>query len=507
MESVLFCRVMIVDDEYIIRQGIEYLLDWEKEGFKLVGDASNGEEALGKIEELQPDIILSDIVMPKVDGIDLTKKIQQKYPHIKVIILSSFSDFDYVKNTFQHGAVDYILKPTLSPESLLKVLKKVANEIPGKSIQNTQNLNIGRHLSRYLLGFDEILDTVQLKEVFPESNYFLFATNKKFYKRGNDIDDFFHKELYTEMEKMHPCTFQLQEGIILCILNTDEVESDAITKSLETILMGNEKIVEHAFFALSDAFSNITDIKKIYDDQIWSVLQTRFYYKDCKVFVHQQKVNHDTIKKFDNRSFNKYLDTMNLSEALQELWKYVMAAMETRVDESEIKSFVGNSLYNFISVLEDHDMNMDSVRHFKLNCINLLESAIYKEEFIFQLTHIYEDFKIIIEKYEVDSSRDSMQQILKYMNEHYDEPLSLNDLANQFGFSYHYLSSYFASQSDGTFTEHLNHVRIEKARSLLDDKQYSISEVGSLVGYSDHSYFCKVFKKLIGMTPSEYRKR
>lgn len=507
MESTQFCRVMIVDDEYIIRQGIEYLLDWEKEGFKLVGEASNGEEALEKIEELQPDIILSDIVMPKVDGINLTKKIQQKYPNIKVIILSSYSDFDFVKNTFQHGAVDYILKPTLSPESLLKALKNVASEIPGKSLQNTQNLNLGRCLSRFMLGFDEVLDASQFVQALPEPTCFLIASNKKFYKRANDVEDFFQKELYAAFEDIHPCTFLLQEGIMLCVVNTNENDSSNVVALLNTVISQNERIAECAFFVVSDAFTNISEIKNIYELQIAHILQTRFYYKTCSVLKYQERMHRQTIKKFDQRSFNQYLDTMNLSLALQELWVYVIQAIEARMDEREIKSFVGNSLYNFISVLEDHDMNMDSVRHFKLNCINLLESAIYKEDFIFQLTHIYEDFKIIIEKYEVDASHDSMHQILKYMNEHYDESLSLNDLAHHFGFSYHYLSSYFANQSDGTFTEHLNRVRIEKASRLLDDKQYSISEIGSSVGYSDHSYFCKVFKKLIGMTPSEYRKR
>ena len=125
-----FCKILIVDDEYIIRQGIKHLLDWEKHGFQVVGEADNGKQALEMIEKDPPDIVLTDIVMPVMDGIELTKMLNIKNSGIQVIVLSGYSDFEYVKSTFQSGAVDYILKPTLNPKELLSVLQKAVQRIP-----------------------------------------------------------------------------------------------------------------------------------------------------------------------------------------------------------------------------------------------------------------------------------------------------------------------------------------------------------------------------------------
>ena len=113
------CRVLIVDDELLVRQGIKHLLNWEHEGFQIVGEASNGKEALELIERMEPHIVITDIVMPVMGGEELTRAVKARFPEIEVIILSSFGEFDYVRSTFQSGVVDYILKPKLEAVQLL----------------------------------------------------------------------------------------------------------------------------------------------------------------------------------------------------------------------------------------------------------------------------------------------------------------------------------------------------------------------------------------------------
>ncbi|MBD1382891.1 response regulator [Bacillus sp. IB182487] len=107
MENNELCRTIIADDEILIRQGIKHYINWEEEGFQIVGEASNGQEALELIESTNPHIILTDIVMPIMDGEQLTKIVKSKYPHIEIIILSSFGEFEYVRSTFQSGVIDY----------------------------------------------------------------------------------------------------------------------------------------------------------------------------------------------------------------------------------------------------------------------------------------------------------------------------------------------------------------------------------------------------------------
>ncbi|MFD1907427.1 response regulator [Paenibacillus rhizoplanae] len=136
------CKVLIVDDEILVRQGIKYVLDWEQEGFQIVGEAANGREALNSLQTLQPHIIITDIVMPVMDGEELTRLVKRDYPATEVIVLSSFSEFHYVRSTFQHGVADYILKPKLEAGALLQVLKKTRERIPGLS--GTGGTNGGR---------------------------------------------------------------------------------------------------------------------------------------------------------------------------------------------------------------------------------------------------------------------------------------------------------------------------------------------------------------------------
>ena len=125
-------RVLIVDDEYIMRQGLRYMIDWEKAGYVLVGEASNGNDAIQLVGELKPDIVISDIVMPVLDGVDFAAAMHQMYPDMQIIILSGYDNFEYVKQTLLNGAVDYILKPTLTPKGLLDVLSRAANRIEGE---------------------------------------------------------------------------------------------------------------------------------------------------------------------------------------------------------------------------------------------------------------------------------------------------------------------------------------------------------------------------------------
>ncbi|WP_143536112.1 response regulator, partial [Saccharibacillus sp. O23] len=125
------CKILIVDDEVLVRQGIKHYLDWESYGFRIVGEASNGREGLEAIERLRPHIVLTDIVMPIMEGEEFTRLIKKRYPAIEVVVLSSYGEFDYVRSTFQSGVADYILKPKLETQELLRVLQNTAKRIPG----------------------------------------------------------------------------------------------------------------------------------------------------------------------------------------------------------------------------------------------------------------------------------------------------------------------------------------------------------------------------------------
>lgn len=183
-----YCRILIIDDEYLMRQGMKHMIDWEQEGFTIVGDVSNGREAMAVIEELHPHIILSDIVMPVMDGIDFTAVIHERYPEIQIIILSGYDKFDYVRNVMRNGAVDYILKPALNPEELLKILNKYARNIPGLKMMKRQGIQYDKEMERYLLGYDETIDIAEFQRYFTQSTYIMLLVQiNKFNEKGKSV--------------------------------------------------------------------------------------------------------------------------------------------------------------------------------------------------------------------------------------------------------------------------------------------------------------------------------
>ena len=190
------CKVLIVDDEYIMRQGIKHLVNWDKEGFLIVGEATNGKEALIMVEELKPHIVVMDVVMPVMDGVELTKEVHEKYPDIKIIVLSGFDDFCYVKETLKNGAMDYILKPTLTGEVFLEALKRAADSIPGFSLSGNSNLNLNHALEWYIAGYSDSMNIQDFPEFAKLNTYRMFAVDINYaFENDNDYVAKIRKEI------------------------------------------------------------------------------------------------------------------------------------------------------------------------------------------------------------------------------------------------------------------------------------------------------------------------
>lgn len=502
-----FCKILIVDDEYIIRQGIKHLLDWEKYGFQVIGEADNGKQALEIIEKDPPDIVLTDIVMPVMDGIELTKMLRLKNSGIQVIVLSGYSDFDYVKSTFQSGAVDYILKPTLNPKELLSVLQKAVQRIPNLALKSSTDVHIESLINQFILGFTDVLQADQLKKQFPLPCFRILGINRKIYKSKSVINGFMGSGVYEMLGAYHPYPVNINDDVALAVLNYDHPDEATLPRAVKETVEKLSAASPGLFFVLSEPFYRIEDIRTVYNDRFCKLTERRFYYKNVPLMPASKFPQTKEYEKFDTKKFSALLSSMNFEEALSMLREYVEKAVnEYRMNEPELKAFLESMLYNMISALEELNLNADNLSHLKLNYLSNIEAAAYAEDFLLVFQDICGDFSVIIQNYHLKMNNDAINRITAYLQEHYSEPLTLNDIAKRFNFSYYYLSSYFSSHSDEGFSEYLNRVRIEKSLELLRNRSIPISEISSMVGYSDHSYFCKVFKKFTGHTPSEYRK-
>ena len=511
-----YSKILVVDDEYIMRQGITHMIDWEKEGFQIIGQASNGQEALEMIKENVPDIIISDVVMPQLNGIELAKFIQANYPQIKIIILSSYSDFEYVKSSFQNGAVDYILKPSLNPVEILKTLKKISarNGDNTEGADNTSNTN--NIINRLILGFDANIDFDHLNSLFTFPSFCLFGLNSKKiydnYDKRSEIINFTIDEINKEFSvsetngNYNIQMANIENEILVAVVNFKIENYTSLLNKLTNISKMVSKSFSEAFFVLSETFDSVTNIKEKYEEDFLILTQQYFYHKNIHLLSSTNFKKPAEIEKFNFKRFSEYISIMQFQSGFNMLTEYISNAVNTKaLTEFELKTLIQNSFYNIISSLEYLNFDSTTLNPLKQECFHKIDSLKYSEDLIMVYESLINIINELIDKHENKINSHMINKIIQYIYDHYDEQLTLADVSKLFNFNYSYLSAYFSSHNEEGFNEFLNKIRIQKACDFLK-QDIPISDISSMVGYSDHSYFCKVFKKFIGLTPSNFRK-
>lgn len=511
MESL--CKVLIVEDEYITRQGIRNMMDWRTEGFEIVGEACNGKEALELVEKLHPHIVLTDIVMPIMDGLDLEQSLQTRYPNIQVVVLSSYSDFNYVRNSFQSGAADYVLKPTLEPADLLKTMKEVASHIPGLALERHADRSLAVCVEQMLSDFSTEETQKQFQRAFQKPCFILVGLDIVRIFDGDQMAVERQQKLLSQSlgKNMTGCSFVqlvVDEAVLLIVINFTQSERQSVFHTLKSSI-GQITLQEPRIcYVTSREFHDPSQLKDIYSGSLLRNLDQIFYYKGKNLLMAEALREPKESEKFNSMDYTRLLETLQMEEALDFLSNYVRKTIsEHSLGEMDLKTLVQNALYQMISVLEDQGLNSDSLSYLKRDILVKIYACSYAEDFGQLFSVLEADFHSLIRKYKINSQGDTIQNILNYIDSHYKEPLTLSSLAKQFNFGYSYLSSYFRSHHTEGFSEYLNKVRILHASELLRSETSSISDVCGAVGYTDQSYFARVFKKMTGTTPRKYRRK
>lgn len=497
------CKVLIVDDEMLIRQGIINYIDWEQEGFQIVGEASNGKEALQLIAEFSPHIVVTDIVMPIMDGIDLVREGKKAFPDIEFIVLSSFENFDYVRSTFQNGVADYILKPKLNGPELLKILNRVVSRIPDlkhcttglKPERSTEEL-----LENMILGYDFSMDSAGLTGVLPNSRFALVSVY------GKNLDPTQLKTALKRsiLEELPVFSLNSSETSTVLLLNFNSNQLDSIKQTIEH----QATEIPHATWMMFEPFDAIDDIKKIHDEGRLKANKYMFYLPDTRVFIYDMLPEEN--EKQDNFDLNQFIEMFKdrlFNAALTYLENHVdYLAGRYNNDSFEFKSFLGNIVFNVIVLLDTMKYDTQDLEEKKYSYFSAINEANHAKEAFYQFNEFLEEVRAIMLVGDKAGESNNLDKILAYIEQHYTEPLRLSEIANHFHFNASYLSSYFSTHHKEGFSEYLNRVRIKKSMELLESSTVSISNISGMVGYSEHSYFCKVFKRITGMSPGSYRK-
>ncbi|MGK9250310.1 response regulator transcription factor [Paenibacillus humicus] len=514
MTEKVWCDIVLVDDEVLIRQGIKHYLNWEQEGFRIAGEASNGKEALSLIDKLRPHIVLTDIVMPVMDGEELTRQIKSRYPDIEVIILSSFGEFDYVRATFQSGVADYILKPKLEENELLRILKKTAARIPSLAraeLASPEKLSMRAAVERLLGSRGADLDEASMEGMFPHRHFCLAGAEL----RTRPSSSFETGEMRKIMEEMlacllpdtAACVLEPKSGSVLALLNLESCGSSGVLEWLRAVARLTEEQFPHAAFALSRVYGNIALTADVYDGELAKRLNSRFYLPDRRVIVEEELPAAGLPPgPFPLNRFADEIRHGRYEAAFEELKNYVDAwASCCGTDVFEFKSFLTAIMFNITVLLVNGKHDVKELERVKYAYFNEINESLYAPDAAECLNAFIEEAKLCIGQQEQPGGG-NMKRLLEYIEKNYAEPLTLKEMAKHFHFNPSYLSSYFASHNKEGFTEYLNKIRTDKAAEQLRQREATISEISEKVGYSDPSYFSRVFKKATGFSPSEYRR-
>jgi len=534
-------NLLIVDDEYIVRKGLIKTIDWDKVGVNVTGEAENGIEALNFVKKNKIDVILVDVRMPKMNGIELIKQIKKLYPEIISIILSGHREFSYAQNAMSQGVKYYLLKPTRI-DDIYNVFKKVKSELDER--QNLDKMINDYKLMKRDSFFSNLLDSrmdkkkvemaiKKLEVRFEKPIYILVLLdidNEDLMietwreKKGKD----FRKELLQYVKKII-LNFDSNNNIF-CFMNFDKIYllwncNESISQNAYNEIYLVRDLIEEEY---SDKDVSVTffigrpvkDINKIGDisDELRKSIQIKFImgYGTC---INTDNINSGYWSKTANISYNKTL----INEKISKLVGYIKMANRLNVEEC---------LEEICFIIENMELlNKDIVQEICLNIVFALSSNIdnfyekiwtmhgeselpvhrirrfktYKEIKSWLKGLIYST-KSYVEKNDGISNKSGIDKVIEYINKNYNQRLFLKELAQKFYINANYCCDLFKKNTGKTFSQYVISLKMKKAEELLLYSSYSISEVASMSGYSDYYFFNKVFKKEYGCTPSQFRK-
>lgn len=503
-------KVLIIDDEPYVREGLKYIIDWKANGFEVCGEASNGDEGYDRILELKPDVILLDIQMPGRQGLDILKDIRNKGVNGKFIIISGYSNFDYAKKAIRYGVKDYLLKP-IEEEELLEIVLKLKKEIEEEKKSQSyleQNKTALRH---YLLGqlilnkeikeyedVNKVLNhkgTVQVALISNSSNQYNFDNILKIEEvLINNLD-----------EKENIDVIKLEDKIALVIRNINSNYANKLLNKIKNKL--DQELESNNFIALGEEVSDIEEIYSSYRSAK-KLTNHKFLFNTLDVASNSQMDNKNANINLDKKEILNSIYTYLEIGQLESFNEYVSLLKKFIRDnwykENESKVLITKSLLDFSDKLKkDYSLLFKN----KNICEEIIDE-IYKRDSLEDVINVLKKGLMQISKeISINSNNSSIKRIVKYVDTNYYKDLKLETLAEIFNYNSAYLGKIFKNYTGVSFNTYLDKRRIDEGKKLLLEKNLKVYEVCELIGYKNIDYFHSKFKKYVGVSPLNYKKQ
>lgn len=533
-------KLLLADDEKWIRQGLMEIIDWKSCGIGELREAADGGEALAEIREFHPDIVITDVRMPDIDGLELCARLKEEFPEIKVIIISGYQDFNYARKALSLGVFDYILKP-LEEENvsdtvrkcLAAIVKERAQqkelELIKTNLQANSSLILQEYLGRVLK--EGAADPCLILNRFQELGLNMDALCYHVFLVAIDGLAFLKKNLtFKELEEIKlKLIFKTREwigrigkGTVFCgedhltygalglESNFDQADLEAEFRAL------GQDLIEGCGFTVticvSDPAEDLGSLPEL-RAQVEQCLNRRFFLGGGKVILYQPSFELTLPYRYDTKREESVLEALrvgnesDLLKSLQEI-KNEIENNQQGLTEADVKliyegllEYVCRKISEEIPLMSP-ELAEDKIRVFRnlkyLDSMAAVAQCV-EEQLCLWLSRLA-DLK-------GSGKRKIIQSVIDYVASFYNQKITLATAAEYIHFNPSYLSKLFCAEMGEPFTRYLMKVRVEKAKEILKNPVPRIYEVGERVGYSDIKYFTKVFKELEGMTPAEYRER
>ena len=536
-------KVFLVEDEMVIRRGIKNSIDWEKEGYIFCGEASDGELAYPMIIKEKPDILITDIRMPFMDGLELCKLVKKELPNIKILILSGYDEFDYAKEAIRLGVTEYLLKPISSGkllEALNGVSESIRREKEDKDLvrkymeemrENTEHEK-QKFFEQMIAGNLSMADALETGKKY-EMNLSAGMYNLLLFRFTLGKENRKSRELLGEAEyaiekltERLEYVFEFQRGVegwaFLLMADNEEQMSERVkelSKDLEEIMKNYSTIAY--FGGIGQPVARLRELKESFREAE-RALAARFTMELNRIISVEDirmAQNVDTLDDIEITSFGEIEKTRTMLE------KFLNNGAEDEIDEfvdvyinelpeENLKSVLMRQyiimdayivMMSFCEKIEGIEGEMQAQSEELKNSMKTIQTLEEIKNYIRMLLK-----KIIGVRDTISGRRYSdiieiaKDQIRKtYMS----DEISLNTIAAEVGMSPSYFSSIFSKEMGKTFVEYLTEIRMDRAKELLMCSSMKTSEIGYEVGYKDPHYFSYIFKKTQNCTPKEFRAR
>lgn len=524
-------RLLIVDDEILVRIGLKTIIPLGGDEFEIVGEVSTGLEALAVLERTPVDIVLTDIRMPDMDGLELLEQIHNRWPETKTFILSNHSDFAYVQRALRLGAAEYIVKLEIEPKELMQKLRQIRDQVQSEREKRREATQLARKATRYGSEVKEkrlrelLIRPATKRETdewlsefgvapFPSGlsialvqieQYEQLLANNRFQSErllqftvSNVLTELLKKYGRNELAALDNGRFALVSGEADTVM-LEEMQH-AVRTFLKLSIRFGVSLPQHSLYELNDAY-----------EEALEALRHLFYARPGEYLALRANVPAyvDTaVEPWNEEQLERFIEAGDETGIRNLLSAWVDDLMRQRhVRPHDVRRMWIRLVDLFARSLKAEGTDVYAIplheERYPYNVIRQAETLEHIRDWFFGWISVFLAFK---REHGRQKWRSEVQTVVRIISEQLHLPLKVSDLAAEVGFTENYLSILFKKETGETITDMLTRLRMKKARELLRHPEVKIYEVSEQVGYTDPNHFSRSFKQLEGMYPTEFRK-